>query len=71
MDVKGILEWTISTYTNAEGSPYFFPISQQMPASICNLNTLKINVYTRPIFYLNVDTLYKSGIGTKSNPIVN
>ncbi len=66
---KGILEWTISTYTNAEGSPYCFPISQQMPASICNLNTLKINVYTRPIFYLNVDTLYKSGIGTKSNPI--
>ena len=66
---KGINEWSITTYTDSSGSPFFLPVSQSMPLSICNLSVIKINIYARPTFYLIDSALYKSGTGTKDNPI--
>ena len=66
---KGINEWSITTYTDSSGSPFFLPVSQSMPLNICDLNVIKINIYARPTFYLIDGALYKSGIGTKSYPI--
>ena len=67
---KGVNEWSISTYSDSTGNPFFLPISGSMPMSICNLTVVKMNIYTRPTFYLVNNVQYKSGSGTKTDPII-